>query len=911
MDLNQDSIAALLHFDGTNGSTTITDLSRGGLGGLCMGTAAISTVQSKFGGSSLKTGSANGNYLKIGAGKGLDFGSGDLTVESWVWPVSQGTDYGAIFGRWDDATPANQDWLVWRAANGAVNVSVNGAQVLTGAAGDLPTGAFVHVALTRAGTALQIWVGGVAKGSGAISGAINCAQAQFNTLGQSNFTAGSTFLEAYYDDFRATVGVARYTAGFTPPAAAFQDYVDVILLMHAENTQDSSRYRRGATLGATASISAVQKKFGSSAFLFNGTTTSNVTIPHDSSLDMLTGDFTVEHWVYLLGTTSGGRIVDKDGRANTSYPQYCTYEAGGKLGAMVGSGNSTTYLQNLNAGTISIPLNQWVHLAFTRQGTTLRTFVGGVLDQTVTQTGSPTSGGQPLWLGGEFGQVASQFLNGYLDEVLITKGEAKYTTNFTPPTSPASDSVSAARTYSSVSKLYGYTKLPSTPVLGLGTTKLHKGVMGQSDQTWGGRGRIAGQTTVNTTPTPERVRLVEEGGGVVQTTWSDAGGNYVFDNVNENFKYHVIGRDYTKTYNAVVQDNITPVIMPSLAYPSEAIGKYRRKITIPRTVGLGANHAVLLRVGESLITTNPTNGYATQTALMADIMLPLKTFPTASAGASITGKGTFTADINFTTLSGTMLPYWLERVTGTAPNRVAHYWVNLGSQNLDSADAAFYVIYNGATPQTSNTGNAVFPLLFDDFLVTTVDTAKWVGSPNLTNVSASNDVLQVGTGSYREVRSIATFDQGYEVFGFFGNTLMGGGWPYTNSVGQFVGNFGFAGGTQASPQPYGTFVNTGTNTGATFFIGYGDSPLGGGLFYTPRQAATSSRVVVQRGADGNIVGWLNDTLVGSRSGVPAGAVAVCATRAPDAATAYLDYIAVRRFVAGAPAMIIGYEEIAP
>lgn len=139
MDTNQEYLTSLLHFDGSNGATTIPDTSKTALNSVCVGTCALSTAQKQFGTASLKTGSANGNYLKLGAGKtALDFGSSDFTVEAWVWPVSQGADYGAIFGRWDDAS-SNKDWLVWRAADGSVNVSINGSQVVTGAAGDLPT----------------------------------------------------------------------------------------------------------------------------------------------------------------------------------------------------------------------------------------------------------------------------------------------------------------------------------------------------------------------------------------------------------------------------------------------------------------------------------------------------------------------------------------------------------------------------------------------------------------------------------------------------------------------------------------------------------------------------------------------------------------------------------------------------
>lgn len=1135
------SIISLLHFDGASGSTTLTDSSNTTQNALAVGTAALSTTQSKIGGASLKTGSANGNYAKLPLTKALDLGAGDFTLEAWVWPVSQGTSYGAIFGRWDDANSAVQDFLVARASNGAVQVSVNGAQLIAGNASDLPTGAWAHVAVTRAGTSVKVWINGTQVSSATLSGAINCAMSQGIVLGQSHFSGGSTFLEAYYDEFCLTAA-CRYTATFTPPTTPYgtPDNTNYVLMLHGEGSTggyptDSSVFAaQGSVLvGTGVTTSTAQKKFGSSSIAFDGA--SSIQYPNGAQFDLSSNapDWTVEFFVYLNAYPASGntQVLNKDAVFGTTNPSYAlSIGTAGKVNLLFGNGTSGSGVQVMLGVTQVIPLNTWTHVAAVRKGTTAYVFVGGVLDQSATITSTMVNGTGTLRLGNVSGGAAGEFLNGYLDEVRITKGIGRYTVTFNPPTqqfldddgsftgpctmlihgdgannavvfrdtgatphavlptagvklSTASvkigtaairfsgsqntttnqdrldvsvsdgtltfgtgdftiemwvnmvalpgagflgflmdwrptttngaypalyvdqngkvvyyvtgairitasvalsagtyghvalvrkanvttlyingavagtyadsnnylapggsrvcigasgyDSSSSLNAYldeieittggaryvapftplvvafadglSSTRKTFGqpapyaYSRLLSTPLTGPFNQTAKRTAPGQTDATWGGKGRVAGQTTVNNTPTPQKVRLLEEGGALVQSAWSDASGNYVFDNVNESYKYIVLGRDYSKTYNAVVQDNITPLIMPLYSsYPAEANVKFRRKLTMPQTVGLGANHAVLLRVGESPGSFNLVN--SGNPLLVADVVLPLKTLPTA--------KGDYAADINFTDLSGNNLPYWLERITGTTPNRIFHYWVNLGSQNLDSAAAQCYVVYNGVTPVAS-TGAATFPLLFDDFL-TTFDATKWAGYPNNSIGSVTAGGMQVAATYGREIKSLATFGQGYEVFGAPGPSGTYGN-AYSNTPGEVAWNFGFVGGTLGTPTKLANFYNLGSDTGGSFFGVPGEADnAAAAKWTTTRQSNATLRASVARGSDGSVVANYNDTVIRTvASGVPSDAVPVGLMRSAATSATSMDYVAVRKYVVGAPALVIGYEEIAP
>jgi len=87
------------------------------------------------------------------------------------------------------------------------------------------------------------------------------------------------------------------------------------------------------------------------------------------------------------------------------------------------------------ASTGAVQTNQWTHIAISRSGSTLRQFVNGtqVLSSTcATSIGSAS--GASVWYGAAAGYPNQYFYTGYIDDFRITKGFARYTANFTPPT---------------------------------------------------------------------------------------------------------------------------------------------------------------------------------------------------------------------------------------------------------------------------------------------------------------------------------------------------------------------------------------------------------------------------------------------------------------------------------------------
>ena len=105
---------------------------------------------------------------------------------------------------------------------------------------------------------------------------------------------------------------------------------------------------------------------------------------------------------------------------------------------MYGSGTGTgwAYLNQTQGTRTALSNNTWYHVAVTRSGSTWRLFLNGTQEDSVTQSDQLTDSGSTTRLG-NYGPsaTASHGLNGYIEDFRITRGVARYTSNFTAPTS--------------------------------------------------------------------------------------------------------------------------------------------------------------------------------------------------------------------------------------------------------------------------------------------------------------------------------------------------------------------------------------------------------------------------------------------------------------------------------------------
>ena len=233
-DVHFPKVKWLSPFDGSNGATTTTDSSDSNSSLTLQGSTIISTAQSKFGGSSMyvPNSAQQGVYANV-AGTTVNL-TGDFTLEWWVYRVQVSyansmaqliyglpladdlTSYGMVVGYYGSSASTTQG-LLYCSSNGSGWNVASAVQLGTGSLGTV--GQWVHMAMVRSGSDWSYYVDGTRTYTGSLGSATISTPGSYMYLGRAWGDVSS--MEAYYDDFRVTQGLARYTgASFTPPTTA-------------------------------------------------------------------------------------------------------------------------------------------------------------------------------------------------------------------------------------------------------------------------------------------------------------------------------------------------------------------------------------------------------------------------------------------------------------------------------------------------------------------------------------------------------------------------------------------------------------------------------------------------------------------------------------------------------------------
>lgn len=215
------SVVLLPHFDGTDGSTTFTDSSSYNRTATRIGTATISTAQSKFGGASLLLNGSSG--IRFADSDDFTFGSGDLTIELFYRATTLDGADRCLVNHLASAANANISFFA-DVNSGSVRCSFYGAggasaAAMTTNADGISVNTWHHLAATRAGNVFRLFINGTQRATQTVSMTLNNPAAGLR-IGTSEGFLGSGFI-GNIDELRITKGVARYTANFTPPAAPF------------------------------------------------------------------------------------------------------------------------------------------------------------------------------------------------------------------------------------------------------------------------------------------------------------------------------------------------------------------------------------------------------------------------------------------------------------------------------------------------------------------------------------------------------------------------------------------------------------------------------------------------------------------------------------------------------------------
>ena len=202
---------------------------------------------------------------------------------------------------------------------------------------------------------------------------------------------------------------------------------NVVLLLHGDTLTDSSPTPLTFT-NSGVTVDTSTKKFGTGSLYLNGS--SYAPLPSSADVAFGTGAFTIEFWCRRPSWASDAVPLSK-------------WTAGGTGFLMVlANGAFSIYLSTFTPISFywSAPAaDTWVHLAMTRDASgNLRAFLNGTqIGSTVVNNASVNANYSPLCVGANEDGTAK--LTGYIDDLRITKGVARYTANFTPPSAQFPD----------------------------------------------------------------------------------------------------------------------------------------------------------------------------------------------------------------------------------------------------------------------------------------------------------------------------------------------------------------------------------------------------------------------------------------------------------------------------------------
>lgn len=212
------------------------------------------------------------------------------------------------------------------------------------------------------------------------------------------------------------------------------DFDKVSLLLHCDGANGSTTFADNSpdpssiTAVGGAAIGTANAKYGTGAVSANG---GRLTVPNADKLNLSIGDWTIELWFWLNSSGTQARLIDKE-IGNGSYPWAinCGQLTSGKIDFR--SFNTGGSLLPDLVGTTTVAAQQWNHVAVCRAGDTYRLFLNGVQEAIATRSDALRVSTDPVNIGNN---GANSTYGGLLiDEVRITKGVARYTANFTPPT---------------------------------------------------------------------------------------------------------------------------------------------------------------------------------------------------------------------------------------------------------------------------------------------------------------------------------------------------------------------------------------------------------------------------------------------------------------------------------------------
>ena len=366
----------------------------------------------------------SGDWLTISQQTALSFGTGDFIIEAWVYPSSYVGFYTVIDARDSTSGSGNQPWVFGLRNTSSiyyVELFLSDTVKYTGSIA-VPLNAWTHICISRVSGTLKSFVNGVVDYNASMTSNVNAN----GTTQQIGRTYDPTYDQGYLTDIRVVKGSG--VTSVTVPTAPLSAITNTQFLLRAQNAAifDNSMKNDLETVG-NAQISTSVKKFGTGSIYLDGD--DSLVLPANPALALDGGAFTIEAWVYPT-TLSGTKPIIECRTSGSSSAGYAFL--------VNSSGNLNVYTAGsfLGASSTALSANTWTHVALVRTGTggnQTTYYINGTASGSITMSGNFTDAYTTITRIGA-STTAGEFWPGYIDELRVTKGVARYTSSFTPPT---------------------------------------------------------------------------------------------------------------------------------------------------------------------------------------------------------------------------------------------------------------------------------------------------------------------------------------------------------------------------------------------------------------------------------------------------------------------------------------------
>jgi hypothetical protein len=348
-------------------------------------------------------------------------GTGDFTAECWIYPTTVPGTYNVI------ACSDTSGGLTMFGlnANGTIFMGRSLIDVQATTSNSASYNSWNHIVISRSGGTLRLFVNGIQGYSGSIATNYTAGIVRVGTDG-----GGSSLpYTGYISNLRIIPNSAIYTSNFVPPSApivAIQNS-SLLLNMTSAGVYDAAMMNNMETV-ADAKLSTAVSKFGGSSMSFDGTGDYMIGSAFSNPVHSIgSGDFTIEMWLYT-NANKAQILIDTGTVGGSTTGIQCALNA---------SGYPNTVLNNsiVLTSSILVSTTTWTHVAWVRSSGTLVIYVNGVSGGSVANSINISDTGLTIGTPNDYRDGSSTYhYNGYIDDLRITKGVARYTSNFTPPT---------------------------------------------------------------------------------------------------------------------------------------------------------------------------------------------------------------------------------------------------------------------------------------------------------------------------------------------------------------------------------------------------------------------------------------------------------------------------------------------